>query len=258
MGIPSIFCSEATNIQADKTTGSGTKPIRYLSRSKKPMPIEGYAGSAAASMAAGAAVYMLKDDLGLGEVAESPAGTVRSLLASTSDEEIRSLGGGGGGGDGLEVALVGAAERALAALRQIPVSPDRLYAGLGIALLAVAATALWMMYQIDRARRVPTDDSDESEEDEGRENEVGARESVGSVKSVLSPKQLFAKTEEDAASAEKEEKHSTSETSDSSTEEGTATQKTGKKKGRMYKIRKKSPTKSPMKSPLGTPSSVMG
>ena len=82
MGIPSIFCSEATNIQADKTTGSGTKPIRYLSRSKKPMPIEGYAGSAAASMAAGAAVYMLKDDLGLGEVAESPAGTVRSLLYS--------------------------------------------------------------------------------------------------------------------------------------------------------------------------------
>lgn len=252
-GYPSIFCSKATNIQAGKTTGSGTKPIRYLSRSKKPMPIEGYAGSAAASMAAGAAVYMLKDDLGLGEVAESPAGTVRSLLASTSDEEIRSLGGVGGGGGGLEVALVGAAERALAALRQIPVSPDPLYAGLGIALLAVAATALWMMYQIDHARRVPTDDSDESEEDEGRENEAGARESVGSVQSVLSPKQLFAKTEEDAASAEKEEKHSTSETSDSSTDEGTATQKTGKKKGRMYKIRKKSPTKSPMKSPLRNP-----
>ena len=224
------------------------------------MPIEGYAGSAAASMAAGAAVYMLKDDLGLGEVAESPAGTVRSLLASTSDEEIRSLGGVGGGGGGLEVALVGAAERALAALRQIPVSPDPLYAGLGIALGRVpdlrhqiAATALWMMYQIDHARRVPTDDSDESEEDEGRENEAGARESVGSVQSVLSPKQLFAKTEEDAASAEKEEKHSTSETSDSSTDEGTATQKTGKKKGRMYKIRKKSPTKSPMKSPLRNP-----
>ena len=69
------------------------------------MPIEGYAGSAAASMAAGAAVYMLKDDLGLGEVAESPAGTVRSLLASTSDEEIRSLGGVGGGGGGLAANL---------------------------------------------------------------------------------------------------------------------------------------------------------